>query len=182
MKVASTTATGRLPLLSPSITYVPVSPSPFRFVSFSVAISNVSSFLYQLSTVLPLQTQYWLCFAGFSFAILVFFHISRRIAPASLSQPNQATLGKKAGAYLPSTRPLTKHQHHRSFIANKHQLLTDYFETTRPSTEQESFDMAGGKGKSSGGKSSGGKVGADGGKKQQSHSSKAGLQVSSVRG
>jgi histone H2A len=38
--------------------------------------------------------------------------------------------------------------------------------------------MAGGKGKSSGGKSSGGKVGADGGKKQQSHSSKAGLQVS----
>src|ERR1700709_143637 len=39
--------------------------------------------------------------------------------------------------------------------------------------------MAGGKGKSSGGKSSGGKVGADGSKKQQSHSSKAGLQVSS---
>ena len=38
--------------------------------------------------------------------------------------------------------------------------------------------MAGGKGKSSGGKSSGGKVGVDGGKKQQSHSSKAGLQVS----
>jgi histone H2A len=38
--------------------------------------------------------------------------------------------------------------------------------------------MPGGKGKSSGGKSSGGKVGADGGKKQQSHSSKAGLQVS----
>ena len=38
--------------------------------------------------------------------------------------------------------------------------------------------MAGGKGKSSGGKSSGGKVGADGNKKQQSHSSKAGLQVS----
>ena len=38
--------------------------------------------------------------------------------------------------------------------------------------------MAGGKGISSGGKSSGGKVGADGGKKQQSHSSKAGLQVS----
>ncbi|EHL02971.1 putative Histone H2A.Z [Glarea lozoyensis 74030] len=36
--------------------------------------------------------------------------------------------------------------------------------------------MAGGKGKSSGGKSSGGKVGADGSKKQQSHSSKAGLQ------
>jgi len=38
--------------------------------------------------------------------------------------------------------------------------------------------MAGGKGKSSGGKSSGGKVGIDGNKKQQSHSSKAGLQVS----
>ena len=38
--------------------------------------------------------------------------------------------------------------------------------------------MAGGKGKSSGGKSSGGKVGIDGSKKQQSHSSKAGLQVS----
>lgn len=41
--------------------------------------------------------------------------------------------------------------------------------------------MAGGKGKSSGGKSSGGKVGADAGKKQQSHSSKAGLQVSSAQ-
>jgi histone H2A len=37
--------------------------------------------------------------------------------------------------------------------------------------------MPGGKGKG-GGKSSGGKVGADGSKKQQSHSSKAGLQVS----
>lgn len=39
--------------------------------------------------------------------------------------------------------------------------------------------MAGGKGKSAGGKSSGGKVGADGSKKQQSHSQKAGLQVRS---
>lgn len=38
--------------------------------------------------------------------------------------------------------------------------------------------MAGGKGKSSGGKTSGGKAGLDGNKKQQSHSSKAGLQVS----
>jgi hypothetical protein len=39
--------------------------------------------------------------------------------------------------------------------------------------------MAGGKGKSSGGKSSGGKTsGADGSKKQQSHSARAGLQVS----
>jgi len=41
--------------------------------------------------------------------------------------------------------------------------------------------MPGGKGKSSGGKSSGGKVGIDGGKKQQSHSSKAGLQVSDAQ-
>lgn len=40
--------------------------------------------------------------------------------------------------------------------------------------------MAGGKGKSAGGKSGGGKTGADGSKKQQSHSSKAGLQVSQV--
>jgi hypothetical protein len=38
--------------------------------------------------------------------------------------------------------------------------------------------MAGGKGKSSGGKSSGGKTSADGNKKQQSHSARAGLQVS----
>jgi hypothetical protein len=37
--------------------------------------------------------------------------------------------------------------------------------------------MAGGKGKSSGGKSSGGKTSADGAKKQQSHSARAGLQV-----
>lgn len=39
--------------------------------------------------------------------------------------------------------------------------------------------MAGGKGKSSGGKSSGGKTSAaEGPKKQQSHSARAGLQVS----
>ncbi|KJR86825.1 uncharacterized protein SPSK_02599 [Sporothrix schenckii 1099-18] len=37
--------------------------------------------------------------------------------------------------------------------------------------------MAGGKGKSSGGKSSGGKTSADGPKKQQSHSARAGLQL-----
>lgn len=37
--------------------------------------------------------------------------------------------------------------------------------------------MPGGKGKSSGGKSSGGKTSADGSKKQQSHSARAGLQV-----
>lgn len=42
--------------------------------------------------------------------------------------------------------------------------------------------MAGGKGKSSGGKSSGGKTSAaDGQKKQQSHSARAGLQVSTFR-
>jgi hypothetical protein len=82
---------------------------------------------------------------------------------------------------FPSTRPLTKHQHLQPFIAQKHQLRTDALEKTRPSSEQQTSDMAGGKGKSSGGKSSGGKVGADGGKKQQSHSSKAGLQVSSAR-
>ena len=40
--------------------------------------------------------------------------------------------------------------------------------------------MAGGKGKSSGGKSSGGKTSVDGPKKQQSHSARAGLQVSRV--
>lgn len=38
--------------------------------------------------------------------------------------------------------------------------------------------MAGGKGKSSGGKTSGGKTNAEGPKKQQSHSARAGLQVS----
>lgn len=38
--------------------------------------------------------------------------------------------------------------------------------------------MAGGKGMSSGGKSSGGKTSVDGPKKQQSHSARAGLQVS----
>lgn len=38
--------------------------------------------------------------------------------------------------------------------------------------------MPGGKGKSSGGKSSGGKTSAEGPKKQQSHSARAGLQVS----
>lgn len=41
--------------------------------------------------------------------------------------------------------------------------------------------MAGGKGKSSGGKSSGGKTSVDGPKKQQSHSARAGLQVSKRR-
>jgi hypothetical protein len=51
--------------------------------------------------------------------------------------------------------------------------------TQLSATLRTTAEMAGGKGKSSGGKSSGGKVGADGSKKQQSHSSKAGLQVSS---
>jgi hypothetical protein len=40
--------------------------------------------------------------------------------------------------------------------------------------------MPGGKGKSSGGKSSGGKTSAEGAKKQQSHSARAGLQVSRI--
>jgi len=40
--------------------------------------------------------------------------------------------------------------------------------------------MPGGKGKSSGGKSSGGKTGAEGSKKQMSHSQRAGLQVSQI--
>lgn len=40
--------------------------------------------------------------------------------------------------------------------------------------------MPGGKGKSSGGKSSGGKTSAEGHKKQQSHSARAGLQVSAA--
>ena len=42
--------------------------------------------------------------------------------------------------------------------------------------------MAGGKGKSSGGKSSGGKTSAEGNKKQQSHSARAGLQVRCATG
>lgn len=50
-----------------------------------------------------------------------------------------------------------------------------------PRIHQQSSTMAGGKGKSSGGKSSGGKTSAnDGPKKQQSHSARAGLQVSSL--
>lgn len=50
-----------------------------------------------------------------------------------------------------------------------------------PRIHQQSSTMAGGKGKSSGGKSSGGKTSAnDSPKKQQSHSARAGLQVSSL--
>lgn len=57
-------------------------------------------------------------------------------------------------------------------------FLSNYiFQTPRASPI--SSTMAGGKGKSSGGKSSGGKTSAaEGPKKQQSHSSRAGLQVS----
>lgn len=65
--------------------------------------------------------------------------------------------------------------------ATKHRLFDPDIETTTVLLQQQHSTMAGGKGKSSGGKSSGGKVGADSGKKQQSHSSKAGLQVSNAQ-
>jgi len=59
---------------------------------------------------------------------------------------------------------------------NKHQTFTPRNQNKSPTTFRKVSTMAGGKGKSSGGKSSGGKSGHDSGKKQQSHSSKAGLQ------
>ncbi len=61
---------------------------------------------------------------------------------------------------------------------NKHHQTPREIKTLHLLFSRKASTMAGGKGKSSGGKSSGGKSGHDSGKKQQSHSSKAGLQVS----
>lgn len=75
--------------------------------------------------------------------------------------------------------PSTDTEPHQNINAATHQHRLRYQTTSFISDADPT--MAGGKGKSSGGKSSGGKVGADGNKKQQSHSSKAGLQVSAAR-
>lgn len=84
-----------------------------------------------------------------------------------------------------NTRLLPKHQHQHPQPAPHHDpnytepsLFSGNLNNSHLPAKNTIFAMAGGKGKSSGGKSSGGKVGVDGSKKQQSHSSKAGLQVS----
>lgn len=93
------------------------------------------------------------------------------------------------GASLPFNAPSNRYR--TSLVAasspttnnttTKHQTSTPRLQTkTFFTPQQTSSTMAGGKGKSSGGKSSGGKSGHDSGKKQQSHSSKAGLQVSII--
>jgi hypothetical protein len=84
-----------------------------------MAISSASPSLYQLSISLALQPQYWWCFAPFPLAVLVFFHLSRRITPASLSQPNQASLGKE-GWWISS--------HQRALSPNIN--ITDYSSST----------------------------------------------------
>jgi histone H2A len=53
--------------------------------------------------------------------------------------------------------------------------ITSFYPATHPDPAS-TITMPGGKGKSSGGKSSGGKTSAEGSKKQQSHSARAGLQ------
>lgn len=98
----------------------------------------------------------------------------RRLACAS----SGSTLAHIFNALYRKSCLLTKHPSHRLII----QQQTSNFHPTKPKQITTTFrkvsTMAGGKGKSSGGKSSGGKSGHDSGKKQQSHSSKAGLQVS----
>jgi hypothetical protein len=74
-------------------------------------------------------------------------------------------------ALLPSSRRVASHRFSIHQTASTLSLRTFRSRTT--------VIMPGGKGKSSGGKSSGGKTSAEGAKKQQSHSARAGLQVRS---
>jgi hypothetical protein len=83
----------------------------------------------------------------------------------------------------PTRQAQPKHQQHPASICTidarlVHNTIHQLSPNSTLGDPTTTAEMAGGKGKSSGGKSSGGKVGADGSKKQQSHSSKAGLQVS----
>jgi histone H2A len=71
-------------------------------------------------------------------------------------------------ALLPSSRRVASHRFSIHQTASTLSLRTFRSRTT--------VIMPGGKGKSSGGKSSGGKTSAEGAKKQQSHSARAGLQ------
>jgi hypothetical protein len=77
-----------------------------------------------------------------------------------------------------SRRAFSEHQQHLDPAIQTTSISLISIETKHSKLRPQTPTMAGGKGKSSGGKSSGGKVGVDGSKKQQSHSSKAGLQVS----
>lgn len=83
--------------------------------------------------------------------------------------------------FLPLSASTTRffhvpHHHIHFFSA----IITINFFPFLLNTSQDDSKMAGGKGKSSGGKSSGGKTSAaEGPKKQQSHSARAGLQVRS---
>jgi hypothetical protein len=104
---------------------------------------------------------------------------SPRFIRTDLAWPSKSNGARQKAAYLLRQRAFLPNINTITTTSqNKHQLFVANIVTKYTLLNRQTSTMAGGKGKSSGGKSSGGKVGADGGKKQQSHSSKAGLQVS----
>jgi len=106
VKVASGTATSRLPTLSPSLLYVAVSPSPHRFLQLYIAIYNPLTLLYQFHTPPSLHTQYWWCFTPFHLALLVVFPpVPGASLLPRLVNPIRQRSEKKAGAYLPINAP-----------------------------------------------------------------------------
>jgi hypothetical protein len=107
VKVASTAATSRLRMLSSPLLYVAASPPPLLFVQLYMASPNVSNFLYRLYISLSLRTPYWWCFAPFLLAHLAFSTARGAIAPASLSRPNQASLGKEGWCISSHQRALS---------------------------------------------------------------------------
>jgi len=107
VKVASTTATLRLPTLYPPLPYVAASRLPFLFVLVSVASPIVSSPFYLVYVFLFLRTAYWWCFIPFALVHLAFSHLWRSIAAASLRRPNQASLGKEGWCISSHQRALS---------------------------------------------------------------------------
>lgn len=100
-----------------------------------------------------------------------------------LTPPPQPPAPQPAAPYIaPFTAPATEVASRSRLAISAAESIPDRTRHSKPRTPPNSshilIKMPGGKGKSSGGKSSGGKTSADAAKKQQSHSTRAGLQVS----
>lgn len=105
--------------------------------------------------------------------------ITRSLLPPNKTNPSH----RFSSSILTVDHPIfflhVPHHHLHIFFLSTIIVDNNLFSSFSHTTAKHKSKMAGGKGKSSGGKSSGGKTSAaEGPKKQQSHSARAGLQVS----
>lgn len=142
--------------------------------------------LYDIFLSVALVSSHAVCSSPFC-CLFLFRSLSFLASGISLVFPDQDYASASPDIPVrPSSNATCSKQHQHTTLIDQpishNNTIPLSHHTTRHSLTQTTYakttEMAGGKGKSSGGKSSGGKVGADGSKKQQSHSSKAGLQVS----